>query len=355
VNRFSLLCLALMLSLVGCADDDSPTPATTSGDTAVTGDTTNDVASGADTAGGSDTAAGPDSVTPQPDATTGNPVVEAYSACFPHIVEQVQVNLDLGDLAFDVSDTCAGSSNQVIDDVEKLVILGDSISAGAGSGSDSNAYFNVLKGQLEAFYGHSIELANCAVGGSVNSDLAGQISGCFTATETAKTLVVFTSGGNDIANMAFNKLSVDAGIQAVDTMIGHLETAVQQFDDTTRFPNGVSVVFANVYEYTDATANMSSCPLAGFAGLSGVWDAGLPVFAYLTEEYARIAAKYGRDVMFMQESFCGHGYARDDSNSPCYGVSGDLWFAVDCIHPNAQGHAAIADLFYATITGEDAP
>ena len=213
----------------------------------------------------------------------------------------------------------------------------------------------MLHSNLEAHLGHSIEFVNCAAGGAVNSDLVGQVNGCFGAEETSKTLVVFTSGGNDVANMAFGKLSLEAGKSAVDTMIGHLESAVALFDDAARFPNGVSVVFANVYEYTDATANMSACPLAFLAGLTGTWEAGLSVFTYMIEEYARIAAKYKRDVIFMEETFCGHGYASDSPESPCSLVAGELWFATDCIHPNAKGHKAIADLFYAVITGENAP
>lgn len=281
------------------------------------------------------------------DTDPGSVAFQKYKACFPYLVEALDINIELDAV---VADSCSGTDHQTIDDVDKIVVLGDSISAGTGASGDEKTYFELLRADLEAHYGHSITLESCAVGGSINANLMGQINNCFPGTENEKTLVVFTSGGNDIANMAINKLNTDAGLASVDAMVGYLDAGVAFFDDEAKFPNGVFVVFADVYEYTDATADMESCPLATFAGLTGTWAAGLSVFAYLTSEYGRVATKYGRDVVFMEETFCGHGYAREEPASPCNEVAGELWFGFDCIHPNDLGHRAIADLFFSVVT-----
>ncbi len=64
----------------------------------------------------------------------------------------------------------------------------------------------------------------------------------------------------------------------------------------------------------------------------------------------KVAVDTKTDMIFMLESFCGHGYKKDDPTSPCYrGPNQALWFDLTCIHPNVDGHAALADLFYQTI------
>ena len=58
-----------------------------------------------------------------------------------------------------------------------------------------------------------------------------------------------------------------------------------------------------------------------------------------------------RDMVFMLEHFCGHGFNADDPRAPCYrGPNSELWFDLTCTHPNAAGHAEIAKLFEATVT-----
>ncbi len=358
MKTLSLLSALPLILAAGCADASGDVVAAdTVGadhaghDMSATSDSgVGDAGDAGDASAGDANAVGPDVADP-PDVADDSAFAK-YRACFPHLVDAISLEIEFD---AEVSDTCAGTAHQDIDDVDKLVIMGDSISDGAGASSNVNAYFSILHASLETHFGHSIELVNCAVGGAVNSGLVGQINNCFTAQESMRTLVVFTSGGNDIANMAFSKLSTADGLAAVDTMVGHLDAAVAMFDDTTRWPEGVFVVFADVYEYTDATANMSSCPLAALGGLSGTWEAGLPVFAYMTSEYGRIAAEYGRDVIFMEETFCGHGFAADSPESPCNEVAGDNWFSFDCIHPNNAGHKAIADLFYSVVTQQPAP
>jgi len=49
--------------------------------------------------------------------------------------------------------------------------------------------------------------------------------------------------------------------------------------------------------------------------------------------------------VFLMETFCGHGFKREDPNLQCYrGPGAAMWFDGTCIHPNPAGHAVIADL-----------
>ena len=58
----------------------------------------------------------------------------------------------------------------------------------------------------------------------------------------------------------------------------------------------------------------------------------------------------GSDMLFLLESFCGHGYNRADPSARCHNPTGELWFDLTCIHPNPAGHTAIAEMFEAVVS-----
>ena len=82
-----------------------------------------------------------------------------------------------------------------------------------------------------------------------------------------------TGTGNDVAAIAKDSIegvTVDALWDDVESMLNFQRDMVHWFlDDPNKFPNGVYVVFANVYEYTDATADLLAagespeCPECG--------------------------------------------------------------------------------------------
>jgi hypothetical protein len=194
----------------------------------------------------------------------------------------------------------------------------------------------------------SIDVVECADNGARNDDLMSQLTTCAfpDGGSDQTTLVVFTMGGNDIAAWAGDGLSVSEAIAEADAAAGLLDEAIAWLQEPDRFPNGIYVVYANVYEYTDGTANLSSCPLAGLAGLSGTWAAGIDAMTHFEERYMEIAVNRGVDMIFLFESFCGHGYERQNPDGPCYrGPDAAQWFDLTCIHPNPTGHGVIADLF----------
>jgi hypothetical protein len=131
-----------------------------------------------------------------------------------------------------------------------------------------------------------------------------------------------------------------------------LRDAIDWIQEPGRFPNGVYVIFANPFEYTDATGDLSSCPLSAFAGLEGNWIQGAPAVLRFIELFMEIAVDTQTDMIFMLEEFCGHGFHHDDPESQCYqGPEAELWFDLTCMHPNPTGHGVIAGMFEAVVEG----
>jgi lysophospholipase L1-like esterase len=275
---------------------------------------------------------------------------------------------------------CQGTNQQDITDIERIVFLGDSVTVGTPPTGTDQYYRNILAGALAAQFGleppeaqweqvdvgngttilqESGAFASCAVWGARNDDLASQLESCF-ATEDypARTLVVFTMGGNDGAAIAKDYLDgvpLADVLAGLDAMLADHEAAVQWLvGDPGKFPNGVFVVNANVYEFTDVTFDFLSCPtaaLAGFDSSADMPDILLGSLQHINEEYMRIAEENGTDVVFMSEGFCGHGFHADDPAGPCYrGPDNATWFDLTCIHPTPAGHAALAEMFVNVIS-----
>ena len=66
----------------------------------------------------------------------------------------------------------------------------------------------------------------------------------------------------------------------------------------------------------------------------------------MNEHYMQIAVETKTDMIFLQETFCGHGYHAADATLQCYrGPNAENWFDLTCIHPTPNGHAQVARLF----------
>jgi lysophospholipase L1-like esterase len=248
---------------------------------------------------------------------------------------------------------CKGTNHQNIEGIERVVFLGDSITQGTPPTPNSQVYRQVLSAKLEAKF-PGVQIDECAVNGARVRDLLKgdeQILNCFPQSEQRKTLVIMTMGGNDIIRWAQNNMSQEVATADADVIAADFREAIDWFyADPTRFPNGVNVVFGNIYEYTDGTAELGSCLGAALLGLSGSYIEGAPVLQYLNEQYMRIAVETGTDMIFMLEEFCGHGYKRKDDTITCYrGPNAEQWFDISCIHPTPAGHAALADLFMTVV------
>ena len=272
---------------------------------------------------------------------------------------------------------CQGTNHQDIQNVERVVFLGDSVTVGTPPTPTQDFYRVLLAEELSFMFGLDApnllwqtadpingtsiikedgDFASCAEWGARTDDFlrgGNQIPGCFAGDDFNKrTLVITTMGGNDIASIAKDSIegvTEDALWEDVEGMINLQRQAVEWLLEPGRFPNGVYVVYANVYEFTDATADLLSCPAAGLAGFDQNPDDPaqlIEMMTYINGEYAKLAAETGTDMVFMFEGLCGHGFRADDPTSECYrGPGNDTWFDLTCIHPTPDGHHALANMF----------
>ena len=258
-----------------------------------------------------------------------------------------------------VGSHCAGTNHQDITDVERVVFLGDSITQGTPPTPASGYYRNLLAESLRARFGEGLQVDECSKWGARTDDLLlpphQQVQSCFPGPEPRRTLVVITAGGNDMLAVLEDALgggTIEQSMAKVDEAVGLLRDAVDWFfADPARFPGGVFVVFANVYEFTDGVADFpQSCPFSILAGVTRGWPEGRPVFNHLNEELMRVAVDTGTDLMFLSETFCGHGFHAGDPENECFrGEDAETWFDFTCIHPNPAGHQAIAEAFLKVI------
>lgn len=282
-----------------------------------------------------------------------------------------------------VGSHCLGTNHQAIENVERVVFLGDSITVGTPPTPVADYYRSRLADMLADRFGlqfeankglwqlpnpidgtsvnlHSGDFSSCAKWGARNDDLlaGNQITDCYTEEQRQlTTLTIITSGGNDLANLAGE---AGAGVPMEDLWmiaedaVDHMRTSVDWLVDPTNFPNGHYVVYGNIYEFTDATGEVQSCDLSGLAGFGEPIppDANaLLIVAWMEDQYAQISVETGTDFIFMFEEFCGHGFNADNPEAPCYrGPGNENWFDLTCIHPTPTGHGVLADMFMAVVS-----
>lgn len=382
------LALALLPLLAACADDpvigdDEVGGDTDSTDTTDTADdATESGESGDDEIGDTTDTTDDEDTTDDTTETTGSDELP-----LPCLDEQFATGMSpgpkYGHLDIEIGSHCKGTNNQDITDIERIVFLGDSVTVGTPPSLPDDGYRSQLADELamhfdlvapdllwktpDPFNGTAIveesgDFASCSEWGARTDDLLEggmQIENCFAEEDrTKRTLVIMTMGGNDMAAVAQDGLdgvAMDQLWMDVDKAIQYQRDAMHWFlDDPAKFPNGVFIVYANIYEFTDGTADLVSCPAAGVAGFDMNWadPAELQLMAnYANQSFAEIVEETGVDMTFMFETFCGRGFHADDVDSPCYrGADEPTWFDLTCIHPTPDGHDAITDIFLSTIT-----
>lgn|GEM_PF-661976 len=354
----------------------------------------------------------------------GDVALTIAERCFPELDDNgTEATPDYDQFAsFVAASHCLGSDHQDITGVEKVVFLGDSVTVGTPneehllSIENEHFYRNRLADWLADTFGLdrgeeviswglwkaydyfsgqgsqkvSGDFSNCSKWGARTDDLldgGGQIGSCFPdGGSPAKTLVVFTMGGNDIAAITqkggeASEAEAESGYPTIwalaESTIAYLEEAIAWLKDPERFPNGSYVVYANPYEFTDGTGRTDACTPQSSLTIPGIGDIDLSglgisvaslagytewahpevqaeMVVWILNEYARVAAEYQVDMIWTLEHFCGHGYVATgpdaDTDNRCYlGPDAALWFDVSCIHPNAAGHAALFEMFKAVI------
>jgi len=356
-------------SATGTSGDDPDTGAVTTTDAGTTG--------GADTTIGADTT-GADTTTG--DDTTGEP--NALDCLFEPFVNEGALTIDYQQFNPTIGSHCKGTNHQDIIDIERVVFLGDSVTVGTPPTQGKDYYRSELADVLVDRFGltppndlwkqsnpidgvalvkDSGDFSSCSKWGARTDDFIAnndQILDCFPEDlRDKRTLVVITMGGNDLASIAkdgANGTPLDEVTAKAEDFIGLMSEAVHWFiDDPERFPNGVFVVFANIYEFTDGTGDLMSCPAAGLGGFDKPWEdveALKQMVLWINEQYMEIAVETQTDMIFMLENFCGHGFKAGDPNAACYrGPDSKTFFDLTCIHPTPAGHDLITELVTAVI------
>jgi lysophospholipase L1-like esterase len=373
-----VLCFAfLAASLVGCAVadpalvapvDEGPSDVVTSNNLAYTGPP------------GEVPVDDPEDPIDGPDDPVEDPTGTPFELCFEDITGD-SAGPDYEQFEPVLGSHCAGTDHQDIQGIERVVFLGDSVTVGTPPSATEQLYRNILAESLATQFGlqapdflwqgvdlfngtsyvqDSGDFATCAKWGARADDLMAdnsQVMDCFPPTERDKTtLVVMTMGGNDLANLTQGFIdgrpNTELWDQTIEVM-DHMREAVEWLKAPGRFPAGIHVVTTNLYEFTDGTGDTGSCPAAGLAGFGdAVTDPGLEeMVLWSMEEFMSIAVDTDTDMLFLLESFCGHGFNAEDPNGRCYrGPNTETWFDLTCIHPNPAGHQAIADMFLSVIT-----
>ena len=277
---------------------------------------------------------------------------------------------------------CKGTNHQDIIDIERVVFLGDSVTVGTPPTQGKDFYRSQLADVLVDRFGltppdnlwkqvnpidgvalvkDSGDFSSCSKWGARTDDFikdSDQVLDCFPEDlRDKRTLVVVTMGGNDLAAVAkdgANGKPLDQVTADAEAFIQLMREAVHWFiDDPDKFPNGVFVVFANIYEFTDGTGDLMSCPAAGLGGFDKPWqdpEQLKQLVLWIDEQYMDIAVETQTDMIFLLENFCGHGFKAGDPTGPCYrGPNNKTLFDLTCIHPTPGGHDLITDLFTAVI------
>jgi lysophospholipase L1-like esterase len=314
-----------------------------------------------------------------PDLGTPPTAAHCFESAF--VSETPTIGPDYDQFEPMVGSHCMGTNHQVIEDIERVVFVGDSVTVGTPPQDPSQYYRARLARTLSDRFGlmppdliweqvnliegtslsqRSGAFASCARYGARTDDLLEDnslLSDCFEPEDfDRRTLIVMTIGGNDISSLTQDGIDGDSPENLwakTERFVSLFRDAVRWLTAPGRFPNGVSVVFANMFEFTDGTGDVSACPAAGLAGFGASWDdpdllASMVIWA--NEQYMSIAVESGIDMIFMLEHFCGHGFNAQDPAAPCYrGPDAETWFDLTCIHPNTAGHAEIERLFSAVI------
>ncbi|MBI3203198.1 MAG: SGNH/GDSL hydrolase family protein [Myxococcales bacterium] len=347
--RWGAICAGFVLTVMACGGSSTEDDASTRGAAGATG--SGGASGGAGGSAGSTSGGGTGGASGSTSGGggAGGSTVKCHSTVYG---PGKLVYVDYDKYGGKMNSTCSGTNHQDIQNPEKLVFLGDSITEGSPPTPANQFYRQLLTDMAKAKW-PSIEVANCSAWGAQTDDFFGgdnQIPKCFPAAEPKKTLVVITMGGNDVAAMAKDKLSFSAAKAESDKVLVNMKKAVDWLKDSQNFPNGSWVVFANIYEYTGLTADLSSCPAGNLLGLTGSWEVGTSALVQLREGYMKIAVDAKADMIFMGEHFCGHGYKYNDTKSQCYIPNSSNWFDITCIHPTPAGHKEVADLFWKTIS-----
>ena len=239
-----------------------------------------------------------------------------------------------------------------------VVFAGDSITAGAGVSNADEDYASLLvnnAGPWEDWEGidlatryPGIDVVDISQGGAWTGTVLGDQIEDFEEQVVlpfeGEVLVVVTVGGNDLQSVLRDPSSVD---ERIEKTVDNWREIAGYFLDAERFPDGSTVLMANVYEPTDTVGQVRGC----FYGLD--ISSLLPSLHDANTRLRGVAEEEGFSALDMRGTFLGHGFHHGDPATPYYDENDpSLWLANDCIHPNPRGHHEIRAMFWRAIAGD---
>ena len=241
-----------------------------------------------------------------------------------------------------------GTNNQDITGVERVIFLGDSITAALYI---PPPWSTRIQGDLRALW-PGVEIHNYAVGGAKTDDVYNDQIGNIDTDSTKKTLIMMTIGGND-ALQVMGEDSETSLAHMQEKFDNYLVPTIEFLTDAGNFPGGSFVILANVYDPTDGVGDFTHCGLGVFAE---DWPEVDELAATLNSWYLDLCMEKGIDMLDTYMLFAGHGFNNDDPENEfyCNRCEPDCpcprWYDLTCIHPNADGHTSLAGFFYEMIT-----
>jgi lysophospholipase L1-like esterase len=255
----------------------------------------------------------------------------------------------------------------------RIVVMGDSISAGYGTTNPSSgsspytslAYYSLLEANnntvwpsemsdsLSAeFSVANIPVLNVAVPGATTGSMISSPdqrssldSMLFTGGATSvsgATIVVITIGGNDLVAQLETDLetaSDSSANQNLSNAISNIRSVINYFT-ASKFPDGVFIYLANVYDPSGGTGMLSGACAQSIAGVNTpVTDPYIEgILANWESAYVSLATELKFSIVDAHGGFLTHGVAATDT-----------YFYRDCIHPNNEGHNELRNLFFEAI------
>jgi len=240
-----------------------------------------------------------------------------------------------------------GTDNQDITGVERVIFLGDSITA---TPYLTPPWSDRIRDDLQTLFGAGTEIVNYAEWGARTEHVRDDQLPRIDTSSTKRTLILMTIGGNDALQVIGEP--ADVSLAHMEEKVAILDGIIAWIMDPAHFPGGVYLVFSNMYDPTDGEGDFTHC---GIGVTYEDWPALPEVEPIANGWFLDLAMTYHVDMLDMHGLFLGHGYNNNDTTNPwyCNRCEPDCpcprWFDLSCIHPNSEGHEALAGFFLAII------
>lgn len=257
----------------------------------------------------------------------------------------------------------------------RLIVMGDSISAGYGTSDPTGsiypytplAYFGLLDvndnsvwptemtTSLAAEFNvdGGVPTINVAVPGATTASMISspdqrtsldtKLFGS-SSSVSGQTIVVITIGGNDLVAQLESDLETASDSNAASNLANAISNirAVINYFTPAKFPDGVAIYLANVYDPSGGTGMLTGAcadSISGGLDPNAVSDPYIEgILSNWESAYVSLATELNFSIVDAHGGFLTHGVTATNT-----------YFYSDCIHPNNDGHNELRNLFFEAI------